>query len=125
MLLRKLLALALLLLAALPASAQTLDGNCEIRFYGDSTLHAFDGTGACEPFAVTLAVDEAGQRRIAPATITVRVAGLDTDNGGRDKKMRKMFDSENYPLIVGHFVQLDPDKLLAAWQASPGSYNFV
>jgi len=116
--LKRLCVLGCLLLFSLPAAAQDLKGSCAIRFFGDSTLHAFDGTGACEPFVVTIE-GEPPERRVVPAQVDVSVAGLDTDNASRDKKMRGMFDSAHYPRIVGRFKQLDPDALLAAWQESP------
>ncbi len=33
--------------------------------------------------------------------LTVAVAGMDTDNSKRDKKMREMFEEKKYPVITG------------------------
>lgn len=111
-----LLLLFLLALAA-PASAATLEGACQVRFFGDSTLHAFEGQGACEPFTLER-TDREGVSIILPAQVVVPVASLDTDISARNKKMRGMFDSENFPKITGSFAEIDPQALIGAWQAT-------
>ncbi|MFA5516310.1 MAG: YceI family protein [Desulfuromonadales bacterium] len=92
------LLLVFFLLVAFPLSSLAGDyqGNCSVTFQGSSTLHDFNGAGSCQPFVVG-EID--GVLKI-PA-ISVPVAGLDTDNARRDKKMRAMFDGENFPLITG------------------------
>jgi len=112
----RLLLLFLLALAA-PASAATLEGTCQVHFFGDSTLHAFEGKGACEPFTLERTEQE-GASIILPAQVEVPVASLDTDISARDKKMRGMFDSENFPKITGSFAEIDPQALIAAWQGT-------
>lgn len=119
-----LLVLGWMVCLVVPATASSWDGACAVHFYGDSTLHAFDGTGACEAFDLTVETQD-GKSLIRRPRVEVAVAGLDTDNSARDKKMRAMFDSDNYPRIVGRFGDLDPDALINEWQASPeGELDF-
>ena len=82
----------------LPATSPATDyqGNCTVIFEGSSTLHDFNGKGSCEPF---IASENAGA--IIVPELTVAVSDMDTDNSSRDKKMRKMFEAEKYPLIKG------------------------
>lgn len=70
-------------------------GECTVSFHGSSTLHDFHGRGACQPFTATRTDGVVDISRI-----TVAVAGLDTDNSKRDKKMREMFDEKKYPVIT-------------------------
>jgi len=111
------LLLLFLLALAVPASAAALEGTCQVNFYGDSTLHAFEGKGACEPFTLE-STEREGISVILPAQVEVPVASLDTDNSSRDKKMREMFDSENFPKITGSFADIDPQALVGTWQGS-------
>jgi len=108
---RFLLCALLLWLPATSVADEQLAGECEIRFYGDSTLHQFEGTGACEPFVLTEKISLNN-----PLQIYVNVAGLDTDNSSRDKKMREMFEAEKFPTIIGEFKGLDASETLASWQ---------
>ena len=86
----------LVLLLALPISSLAIDyqGNCSVEFQGSSTLHDFDGKGSCMPFSASENADV-----MTTSELSIAVAGMDTDNSRRDKKMRKMFDAESYPLI--------------------------
>ena len=86
------------LLLTFPVSALAIDyqGNCSVVFQGSSTLHDFYGKGSCQPFSVS---ENAGGMVIPE--LNVAVAGMDTDNSKRDKQMRKMFNTETYPLIKG------------------------
>lgn len=86
------------LFLTLPAIAPATDyqGSCTVAFEGSSTLHDFNGKGSCEPFLVS---ENAGV--IIVPELTVAVSDMDTDNSSRDKKMRKMFEIEKYPLIKG------------------------
>ena len=111
-----LLSLACLLLAS---PSWSMQGNCGIRFYGDSTLHRFEGVGRCEPFSIP-GEDPGGGSVVKGPRVAVPVASLDTDNSSRDKQMRGMFDSERYPQITGQFDAIDVDPLLAAWHGSAG-----
>jgi hypothetical protein len=86
------------LFLAFPALALATDyqGSCSVIFQGSSTLHDFEGKGSCQPFHVSENVGI----MIIPE-LSVAVSTMDTDNSKRDKKMRKMFNAENYPLIKG------------------------
>ena len=91
-----LLVIALVAVFPFVVLATDYQGNCSVAFQGTSTLHDFEGTGSCQPFTVS----EHDGIMTVPA-LSVAVAGMDTDNSKRDKKMRGMFDSEKYPLITG------------------------
>jgi len=107
-----------LLCLVAPAAAMSLEGECAVRFFGDSTLHAFEGTGSCEAFS--LAVENSdGRNLVRNGRVEVNVASLDTDIALRNKQMRAMFDSEHFPRIVGDFGDFNPDAFLRAWQDSP------
>lgn len=95
----KLLLILFALLLAGPAWSAEFQGSCAISFTGTSTLHDFDGSVPCQPFA--LEVPESGLAQ--GGKVSVAVAQMDTDNDARDKKLREMFDSGQYPLIVGHY----------------------
>jgi len=94
---RILIAILLLLLSS-PAWGTPLKGSCEVFFFGSSTLHDFDGKGACEPF--TLEIDTEG--KLTSGSLSVPVAGMDTDNDSRDEKMREMFEADKFPSIAGN-----------------------
>jgi hypothetical protein len=94
--LRILLFFALFLILPATSPATDYQGNCTVAFEGSSTLHDFSGNGSCEPF---IASENSGV--IIVPELTVTVAAMDTDNSSRDKKMRKMFEVEKYPLIKG------------------------
>ena len=124
MLKRLLIVVIVLLLNVGLVGAETYDGKCSIRFFGDSTLHGFEGKASCQSFVLT---GENDTNIIRKPAITVLVADMDTDNSSRDKKMRTMFDSENYPAIIGLFDDLQPEqvlKQLAANGNQPGQLNF-
>ncbi|PLX99516.1 MAG: hypothetical protein C0623_09285 [Desulfuromonas sp.] len=121
---KRLFIIVSMLLTAATAGAQTYDGECTIRFFGDSTLHGFEGTAVCEPFSLNTEKETAIIRQ---PTVTVRVDSMDTDNDGRDEKMRKMFDSKSFPLIEANFADLEPEKVLLQMQAAddqPGTLPF-
>jgi len=119
--------MTLFLLLATAAPALTLDGSCNIRFFGQSTLHGFDGQVACQPFTLS---SEGGAEKIGiirQPVIKVLVGEMDTDNSGRDKKMHAMFEQDKYPQIQGLFADLDADVLLQQLQTedeTPGQLEF-
>ena len=82
-----------LVLSTGPALALELRGECRVHFTGSSTLHDFDGTGSCEPFVLRVTETAGGEAIIPETVVTVAVAGMQTGNASRDKKMRQMFDS--------------------------------
>jgi hypothetical protein len=97
MIMRRLIPFFLLLLLVAPSVAAALDGHCEVLFFGSSTLHDFDGKGSCTPFSLDLGEDGT----LKGVQLNVPVAGMDTDNDSRDKKMREMFEADKFPQIVG------------------------
>jgi len=89
--------LSLILIFALSSTVFATDyhGECAIAFKGSSTLHDFHGKAACQPFTVSR-IDGV----VDMSNLTVAIAGMDTDNSKRDKKMREMFDEKKYPVIT-------------------------
>jgi len=85
------------LLLSAYSSAEELPGFASIRFSGTSTLHDFEGQVSADPF--TIYREENGKANIVSATAAVQVAEMDTDNKKRDRKMLRMFDQENFPLV--------------------------
>ena len=104
--------MTMFLLLATAASALTLDGSCDIQFFGQSTLHSFDGQVACQPFTLNSEGETEGYGVIRQPVITVLVGEMDTDNSSRDKKMHAMFEQDKYPQIQGLFAELDPEAIL-------------
>ncbi len=107
-----LLSAALIMLLAFEAGAADLAGSCRIQFYGDSTLHGFSGTAACEPFALRPIAPAADSFQLAGTEIQVAVAGMDTDNDSRDNKMYDMFGAADHPFIIGRIRDFDASDLL-------------
>jgi len=126
--------MAVFLLLAATATALTLEGSCEIRYFGESTLHGFDGQAACQPFTLTnegksgANEGESGKSGIIQQPVVkVLVGEMDTDNSSRDKKMSAMFEQDKYPEIQILFADLDPDVILKQLQTTetvPGSLEF-
>ncbi len=121
------ISIAAVLSLAVYAEAATLDGECTIHFFGKSTLHDFEGQVTCQPFVLQTEAAESGRQVIRQQVVTVLVSEMDTDNDGRDKKMRAMFDSTNFPEIKGHFADLEPEVVLEQLKATEngqGSLEF-
>lgn len=119
--------IAAVLSLAVYAEAATLNGECTIRFSGKSTLHDFAGQAVCQPFVLQTEDAESGRQVVRQQVVTVLVSEMDTDNDGRDKKMRAMFDSTSFPEIKGHFADLEPEvvlKQLKATENGQGSLEF-
>lgn len=69
----------------------------EVGFHGDSTLHAFTGrTRAVRGEIRTLLRDPGA---LTAGWVRVEAATLDTDDDGRDEKMREHLDVETFPYI--------------------------
>lgn len=119
--LKPLVTVIIFLLLVTTASAMTLEGSCNISFFGESTLHNFDGTATCQPFSLTSAVETENDGIIRQAVVAVLVGDMATANDSRDKKMRAMFDQENFPQIQGLFTNIDPDLVLQQLQATDGT----
>lgn len=94
---RYLVTVLVVLCFASSALATDYHGNCTVAFTGSSTLHDFHGKGKCEPFIVSTTDGVFDMSKPA-----VAVAGMDTANPKRDKKMHEMFDQKNFPLITAN-----------------------
>lgn len=117
---------AILLLALVSsAKAENLKGNCAIRFLGTSTLHDFAGTARCQPFSVNLSGGADGRMVLRGVEIAVPVAEMDTKNKKRDKQMRKMFESDQFPRIRAALSTLDPDKIRQEMRKDPNGKGTV
>lgn len=98
---------AFLLLSAAPAWAGKIEGACDIRFLGTSTLHDFSGKVRCQHFAVGMVTDETRKVGITEAGVDVLVDEMDTGNKDRDRQMRDMFGSDRFPRIHGTVRNID------------------
>lgn len=110
--------MTLFLLFATTAPAMTLEGSCDIRFFGQSTLHGFDGQAACQPFTLNSEGETGKYGIMRQPVIKVLVGEMDTDNSSRDKKMHAMFEQDKYPQILGLFADLDPEVTLMQLKAA-------
>lgn len=109
----------LLLLFAAQASAAEIRGNCDVRFLGTSTLHGFGGTGKCAQFTAPLNT-ASGEVGVLPLVkLEVPVAGMDTGNDGRDHEMRKMFRSDEHPVIHASARDIDTDAVRKRMKEDP------
>ncbi len=115
----------LLLSLASSASAGSLNGNCDIRILGTSTLHDFSGTVRCQPFPVSIEGNTEGRMVIPGVEIAVLVEEIDTQNKSRDKQMREMFQSGQFPRIRAALTDLDPDKIRREMRNDPSGKGTV
>ena len=102
------ISVAAVLFFTINAGATAMDGGCSVRFFGQSTLHDFEGQVACQPFIMQTEEGPLGHQVVGQPVVTVRVSEMSTDNTSRDEKMWTMFDGEHFPEIKGQFVDLDP-----------------
>lgn len=107
-----LISLGAIILLSGVAGATSLEGRCNIRFFGESTLHDFEGETDCRPFSLESVGPQDGVSIYPRPEVIVAVAEMTTNNSSRDKKMRKMFDSDKFPEIRGHFADLDMQTVL-------------
>jgi polyisoprenoid-binding protein YceI len=114
---RTAIVITLLLLLWSPSWALDIRGTCYITFLGTSTLHDFTGTVRSKPFTVSLTEGERSGNFIHRVEVEVPVDEIDTDNKKRDKKLRKMFQSDQFPGIHGMIKEIRPDKLRKELQA--------
>lgn len=105
-LMRYLISLLALLLLAGPLGATEMPGNCKVEFFGSSTLHDFEGTGLCKPFALQLDSEATGRAGV-PGGIRVEVSSMQTGNSARDEKMRDMFQAGSWPVISAAVTDVD------------------
>ncbi len=107
----------LVVLLTVVAGATDLNGSCQIRFRGDSTLHGFSGVASCEPFTFQELDGQGTELMFQDGSVRVAVKRMDTDNDSRDASMFKMFDADHFPFIIGHFPQFNPQHLMARIQS--------
>ena len=109
--------LLLLSLASLSHGGERT-GTCFITFFATSTLHDFTGTVRSLPFTVIPDDDPGGGKVIRKVAVDVPVDGIDTDNGKRDRQLRKTFDHDTFPLIHGEMRNIRPDRLRIEMESS-------
>lgn len=103
-----------LLLSAVPAWAGKIEGACDFRFLGTSTLHDFSGKVRCLPFATPIVTGGKGETIIPGMDVAVPVDEMDTGNKERDRQMREMFGSDRFPMIHGILRNIDADGIRMA-----------
>lgn len=113
-------AILLLALLAAPASAGKIEGACDVRFLGTSTLHDFSGTVRSRPFTAPLSRDAAGETVLPAVEVEFPVAEMKTGNDSRDEKMREMFQSDRHPVIRAMARDVDADKARERMRKAPG-----
>ena len=89
-----------LLLSISPLRAETWSGTAQITFDGTSTLHAWGGKVAAEPFKANVTMD-GGKPQGVKAEVTVKAAQMDTAEPKRDANMLKAMKVDAHPLILG------------------------
>ena len=114
--------LAILLLALLtaPAFAGRIEGTCDVRFLGTSTLHDFSGTVRSRPFSAPFSRDAAGNSILPSVEVEFPVAEMKTGNDSRDEKMREMFQSDRHPVIRAVALDIDADRAREQMRKDPG-----
>lgn len=95
-----LLPLLFLLFSATLLHAETWSGTAQITFDGTSTLHAWGGKVAAEPFKADVTMSGDKPQRVK-AEVTVKASNMDTAEPKRDENMRKAMQVDVHPLIVG------------------------
>jgi hypothetical protein len=91
----------LALAAGSAVHATTYSGGGRVKFEGSSTLHDFSGEAPLDQLLARLEISSDGNSGTIEAEGAVSIAKMDTRNNGRDKKMRAMFEAEEWPLISG------------------------
>jgi len=109
----------LFLLLSPLAQAGVIQGSCDVRFIGSSTLHDFSGTGRCEPFSAPLVQDAAGKAILPSVVVEVPVAEMKTGNDSRDGSMREMFQADRHPRIRATARDVDTDKVRETMRKDP------
>ena len=95
------LLIAFLAMQSQETGAKDMEGYAEIKFFGTSTLHDFDGTVRSKTFTVQIEGEEPAITGLEGATIEIPVKKMDTGKKKMNKNMYKMFDADKYPLITG------------------------
>jgi polyisoprenoid-binding protein YceI len=86
---------------AASAETQNAAATADIQFKGSSTLHSFEGKVKTKPFTLAFISETTNSPMRVSGTASFNVLEMSTDNGKRDKKMRKMLDQEQFPTITG------------------------
>jgi hypothetical protein len=100
---------AFLLFLPVFAFAGEWKGTCDLRFTGTSTLHDFTGNVHCRQFTLTAADGPGGKELLRASVIEVPVSEMDTGNNSRDRQLRDMFRSVEYPVLLGSFKDISPE----------------
>ncbi len=77
-----------------------------VQFTGSAMGHRFRGRASV--LQGHLDFDPANDQLLGPAEILISVGALTTDNAGRDRDMRQMFEAERYPTIRCILTTLTP-----------------
>jgi hypothetical protein len=117
---RSRLAILLVALLAAPAYAGGIEGTCDVRFLGTSTLHDFSGTVRSRPFSAPFSRDAAGKSILPSVEMEFPVAEMKTGNDSRDEKMREMFQSDRHPVIRAVARDIDADRARERMRKDPG-----
>lgn len=85
----------------------------EVHFFGDSTLHGFEGTASLAGWAL-----EPGDAATYRAEARIPTASMTTDHRKRDANMMKMLEAEVYPELAG-VLEAIPEALVVAEASEP------
>jgi hypothetical protein len=94
-------------------ATQQIPASATIRFQASSSLHDFDGLVSTQPFALMLTSNSWS------ASADVLAGEMDTHNDGRDRAMRRMFETNSFPRIRGSVKQAprpSPDNTKVAFR---------
>jgi len=103
---------------------QGVQGRCEIRFFGSSTLHDFSGEVSARPFQLTPHIDASNGRAWWSGSIEVAVVDMNTGIERRDRKMRAMFDADRFPHIVADLPGIRSAALARARSGVESNFDF-
>jgi hypothetical protein len=91
----------LLVLLSFPVHALDLHGKCQIQFLGSTTIDEFEGVGACHPFTLALIDEGDDEFRVDGIELRIPIEMMETGSTARNRQMYEMFDSQDYPEIIG------------------------
>jgi hypothetical protein len=102
----------------LPA-AETFNGECQVRFFVDSTLHAFSGDITNLPLTVLVQTNASGSA-VLNTRLEIAPRQLTTHHVKRDEEMDKMFHPDLYPKLVATVSNAPLAEAMLA-QTAPGA----
>jgi len=114
------LAFLLMFLLSGHALAGSIQGTCDVRFLGTSTLHDFDGTVRSRPFTAAVSRDAAGNPVVPSVELEFPVADMRTGNDSRDGQMREMFQADRFPVIRAVAKDVDAGRFRETLRKAPG-----